>query len=172
MGFHDHIWNHHEKCIQISTNMPGIGSLIRKIDVKISEIWETNILFLLSKTNTRILSVKITKITWMNQNLLPEFLRWSCCICWQCGRAIDSTVCHIDNTIWSVPVIATITPWHHLVEGGKEVEQCVCYHHVVVDAHYTGDDAHGKTKTCEGREGEGGIFNEIFSSSHLNRLLS
>ena len=34
VGFHDHIWNHHEKCIQISTNMPGIGSLIREIDVK------------------------------------------------------------------------------------------------------------------------------------------
>ena len=36
--FHDHIWNHHEKCIQISTNMPGIGSLIREIAVEISEI--------------------------------------------------------------------------------------------------------------------------------------
>ena len=35
--FHDHIWNHHEKYIQISTNMPGIGSLIREIDVEISE---------------------------------------------------------------------------------------------------------------------------------------
>ena len=23
--FHGHIWNHHEKCIQTSTNMPGIG---------------------------------------------------------------------------------------------------------------------------------------------------
>ena len=33
MEFHDHIWNHHEKCIQKSTNMPGIESLIRKIDV-------------------------------------------------------------------------------------------------------------------------------------------
>ena len=37
--------------------MPGIGSLIREIDVNIAEIWETNILFLLSKTNARILSV-------------------------------------------------------------------------------------------------------------------
>ena len=35
--FHNHIWNHHEKCIQISTNMPGIGSLIREIDVKFKE---------------------------------------------------------------------------------------------------------------------------------------
>ena len=26
-----HIWNHHEKCIQKSTNMSGIGSLIREI---------------------------------------------------------------------------------------------------------------------------------------------
>ena len=27
--FYDHIWDHHEKYIQISTNIPGIGSLIR-----------------------------------------------------------------------------------------------------------------------------------------------
>ena len=38
LEFHYHIWNHHEKCIQISTNMPGIGSLICEIDVKISQI--------------------------------------------------------------------------------------------------------------------------------------
>ena len=36
--FHDHIWNQHKKCIQISTNMPGIGSIFREIAVKISEI--------------------------------------------------------------------------------------------------------------------------------------
>ena len=39
--FHAHIWNHREKYIQKSTNMPGIGSLIREIDVKKSEIWES-----------------------------------------------------------------------------------------------------------------------------------
>ena len=38
LEFHDHIWNHHEKCIKISTNMPGIGSLIHEIDINISEI--------------------------------------------------------------------------------------------------------------------------------------
>ena len=36
--FHAHIWNHHEKCIQKSTNMPGIGSIIREIAVEISEM--------------------------------------------------------------------------------------------------------------------------------------
>ena len=35
LEYHDHIWNHHEKYIQISINMPGIGSLIREIDVNI-----------------------------------------------------------------------------------------------------------------------------------------
>ena len=25
LEFHDYIWNLHEKCIKISTNMPGIG---------------------------------------------------------------------------------------------------------------------------------------------------
>ena len=38
MEFHDHIWNHHEKWIRISTNKPGVGSLIREIVVNISEI--------------------------------------------------------------------------------------------------------------------------------------
>ena len=33
--FHDHIWSHHEKYIQINTNMPVIGSQIREIGVKI-----------------------------------------------------------------------------------------------------------------------------------------
>ena len=38
MEFGYYIWNPYEKCIQKSPNMPGIGSLIREIDVKISEI--------------------------------------------------------------------------------------------------------------------------------------
>ena len=41
MEFHDHIWNHNEKCIWISTNMPGIGSVNREIAVKISEMRES-----------------------------------------------------------------------------------------------------------------------------------
>ena len=36
--FHHRIWNRNEKCIQISTNMPSIGSLIREIAVTISEM--------------------------------------------------------------------------------------------------------------------------------------
>ena len=39
--FHDHIWNHNEKCIQKRTNMPGIGSIIHEIAVEISEMWES-----------------------------------------------------------------------------------------------------------------------------------
>ena len=38
MKVHDHIWNHNEKCINLSTNMPGIGSVIREIAVAISEM--------------------------------------------------------------------------------------------------------------------------------------
>ena len=38
--FCDYIWNHHKKFKQISTNMPGIGSIIRELDVKMSEIWK------------------------------------------------------------------------------------------------------------------------------------
>ena len=39
--FHDYIWNHHAKCIQISTKLPGIGSLIRQIHVKIEKEKQT-----------------------------------------------------------------------------------------------------------------------------------
>ena len=35
---YDHIWSHHEKCIEISTNMIAIGSVIREIAVKMSEV--------------------------------------------------------------------------------------------------------------------------------------
>ena len=38
LEFGYYIWNPYEKCIQKSPNMPGIGSLIREIDVNISEI--------------------------------------------------------------------------------------------------------------------------------------
>ena len=41
LEFHDHIWNHHEKYIEISTNMPGIGSVNREITVKMSEMSES-----------------------------------------------------------------------------------------------------------------------------------
>ena len=42
LEFNDYIWNHREKCIQISTNMPGICIQNREIDVDISEMWENN----------------------------------------------------------------------------------------------------------------------------------
>ena len=32
---HDHIWNYHEKCIQQSTNMPGISFVIPEITLGI-----------------------------------------------------------------------------------------------------------------------------------------
>ena len=54
LEFRNHIWNHHEKCIQISTNMPGIGSLIREIHIQISEFERAKIL-VLGKTNARLL---------------------------------------------------------------------------------------------------------------------
>ena len=36
--FGDHIWNHHEECIQTSTNMPSIGSKICEIGFEIEKI--------------------------------------------------------------------------------------------------------------------------------------
>ena len=41
LEFHDQIQNHHEKCIQKSTNMPGIDSLIHDNDVNILDIWKS-----------------------------------------------------------------------------------------------------------------------------------
>ena len=57
--FHDHIWNPHEKCIQISTNMPGIGSLIRKIGLEIKAFCEGKPPFLHGDSISRVLSIKL-----------------------------------------------------------------------------------------------------------------
>ena len=35
LEFCDNIWNRHEKCIQVSTNVPGIDSLIHEIHTKL-----------------------------------------------------------------------------------------------------------------------------------------
>ena len=35
---HPYIWNHHEKCIRISTNMPSIGLVICEIGFEIFRI--------------------------------------------------------------------------------------------------------------------------------------
>ena len=45
MEFYDHIWNHHEKYIQQSTNMPGFGSVVCEIDVKMSKMWDSKKIF-------------------------------------------------------------------------------------------------------------------------------
>ena len=37
----NYIHTDNEKCIQISTNMPGIGWLIREMTNEISEMWES-----------------------------------------------------------------------------------------------------------------------------------
>ena len=50
LEFRDYIWNHHEKCIQISTNMPSIGLVIPEIVFKFEE-------FSLVKINGRLQSV-------------------------------------------------------------------------------------------------------------------
>ena len=49
---HGHIWKHGEKFIEISTNIPVIGSLIREIDVEMCRNLRKQTDFLLSKTNT------------------------------------------------------------------------------------------------------------------------
>ena len=40
LEFHDHIWYHYEKCIQISTNMPSIVLVILEITWEMLECWE------------------------------------------------------------------------------------------------------------------------------------
>ena len=54
-----HIWNHHEKSIQISTNMPGFVALVGEVAVKISLREQTRLS--LSKTNVWVQNV-ITKL--------------------------------------------------------------------------------------------------------------
>ena len=50
--FDDHIWNHNEKCIQISTNMLCIGSLIREIAGEFQKCEKAKTILLI-KTNAQ-----------------------------------------------------------------------------------------------------------------------
>ena len=43
--FRYYIWNRHEKCIQISTNMPSIGLVIPEITFEVLEFWKNNTIF-------------------------------------------------------------------------------------------------------------------------------
>ena len=49
LKFDDYIWNHHDKCIQISTNMPAIGLEIGTI----LRNWETKQFCIYNETNDR-----------------------------------------------------------------------------------------------------------------------
>ena len=56
--FHDHIWNSHEKCIELSTNMPSFGSEIPEIAFGNFRILKKVEKFVHRKTNgRRVLSV-------------------------------------------------------------------------------------------------------------------
>ena len=54
LEFHDHIWKHHEKCIQKSTNMPGTGSIFCEMGFEIENILRKERIFLQGKTNVRV----------------------------------------------------------------------------------------------------------------------
>ena len=57
MEFCHYIWNHHEKCIQISTNMPGIGLEINLF----VEFGETKRFCTNGETNGRMQRVHLTR---------------------------------------------------------------------------------------------------------------
>ena len=48
MEFGDYIWNHHEKCIQMSTNMPGFDEVFCEIG-----LWDLRIM----RTQKRLFTV-------------------------------------------------------------------------------------------------------------------
>ena len=64
MKFHNHIWNHHETYIEISTNMPGIGSVILRNVRKQTQ--------LLSKTNAMVAMHKVVDQNINTFNMLKD----------------------------------------------------------------------------------------------------
>ena len=58
MEFHYYIWNHRRKCIQISTNMPSIGSECHQ-DFNVESFVKTKVIFCrMNEPNGRMRSVK------------------------------------------------------------------------------------------------------------------
>ena len=62
MEFHDYSWNRCEKCIQISTNMPGIGLVINENGYQICVNFEKIKTILHGKIYGHLLSVNIALI--------------------------------------------------------------------------------------------------------------
>ena len=61
--FHDHIWNHHYKCIQMSTNMPTIGQVFHEIRLwKLTNSTEKK-LFCIWQTHSRMISLNWSNTT-------------------------------------------------------------------------------------------------------------
>ena len=58
--FHYHIWNHHEKCIQISTNMPSFGLAFPEITCEMLNL-RKQIQFCSVKPMPSVVSVKNNK---------------------------------------------------------------------------------------------------------------
>ena len=67
------IWNHHEKCIQISTNMPGIGSLIVKYTLKFQKFKRAKIL--LHSKMVKPMPACLLRRNVLNNNLQVPYLR-------------------------------------------------------------------------------------------------
>ena len=59
--FSCHIWNQHEKCIQMSTNKPSIGSVIHEIALDFEKIWRNFNFFCSQKTGARVESINSYK---------------------------------------------------------------------------------------------------------------
>ena len=70
MEFSEYIWNHHEKCIQISTNMPGIGLEI----CDICEILRNKTIFCIDgETNPRVQSITTYHAVGVSRRLWQVF---------------------------------------------------------------------------------------------------
>ena len=69
LEFGDYIWNHHEKCIEISTNMPGICLDI--FFVKFREFCETKRFCMDGETNGCVRAkMEIKRATSMNMEMV------------------------------------------------------------------------------------------------------
>ena len=73
LEFGNYIWNHREKCIQISTNMPGIDFVIREIDFESLNILRNRTLFFHCKTNAHVLSVNNTGTHVIKHDTLVDY---------------------------------------------------------------------------------------------------
>ena len=136
--FHYHIRNRHEKCNQISTNMPSIGLVIPE-----KNLWNVRIL----RKQTQFCSVKPMPCVVSGKGHKPWY-KINSCLCVTMDQKIYKICILVKPSLYFVS--AQEQPWRHSTRRRINASKCIScasipvflFEHVRKHRNYVHDDKH------------------------------